>query len=847
MIIKKNNSNKKKWFKDKIKFLYQRKIFLITIFIGLFIAYTLAILFYGMVLQKQQVSANLNHIIYNATKSKLNIIPNYFKGLFSSSDKIIIDIKFKDLEKLNYARSNALKRGYITEKDKSIEAKADLRFNDQKYKVQLSPTGQNLDMIGDPNKYAFKVSVKKGEKINGMKEFKLIPPKARNHITEWIAHRMAIQEGVIALRYGFLNVSINGESKGVYAFEEHFNKELIENNHLREGLLFSFTYNNNIKIFNKKEILKDSLSVNQFNLLRAKWSAFINNDLSIEKIFDLEKYAKFFAIAELLNGNHAVLQQNLKMYFNPVTNLIEPIPREYNSLRYQDGFENKPLIIQDMNWNETQFSGKNYLNRLFDNKNFIMLYLNNLIRISKKSYLDTFFEDNIDAINNQLNIIYKEEPYYSFPYEYMYLRQEYILNQISDFDITTYYNTDNKDSLHIIVHNKSPFPINLLDLSSNKDVFFNFNDYLLFGSESKDFFIDANRESDIIDFELRFSTFNDFKNNNKLILIPRSFTENKVFPNHLMIQPPNIEQPYLTVIDNEIILNVSKLTLNKKLIIPKGYTFKVRSGTKIDLINNASILSYSPINFIGNSDNPILVQSSDTTGQGILIINAQDLSVIDNVIFNNLTNPKDYGWEIPGAITAYSTNIEIRNTIFENNHSEDFLNTIKSKFKIIESNFKKSKADAFDSDFSIGEIINCTFVDIGNDAIDFSGSDVEINNVLIKNIEDKAISGGEKSFLNGKNMYIDNAEIGITSKDLSILTFENITIDNSKVAFCAFKKKPEYGPGFIEVKEIVFNNVEVPHLIEEKSELIINGITKDFTPGKIEDMLYGMKYGKSSK
>ena len=117
----------------------------------------------------------------------------------------------------------------------------------------------------------------------------------------------------------------------------------------------------------------------------------------------------------------------------------------------------------------------------------------------------------------------------------------------------------------------------------------------------------------------------------------------------------------------------------------------------------------------------------------------------------------------------------------------------------------------------------------------------------IQNIGDKAISGGEKSILNGSDIYINNAEIGITSKDLSILTFDNITINDSKVAFCAFQKKPEYGPGFIEVKEIVFNNVEVPHLIEEKSELILNGISKDFTLGKIEDMLYGIKYGKSSK
>ena len=43
------------------------------------------------------------------------------------------------------------------------------------------------------------------------------------------------REGLIALRYRFHELFVNGESFGIYAFEEHFGKRLIENNGRREG------------------------------------------------------------------------------------------------------------------------------------------------------------------------------------------------------------------------------------------------------------------------------------------------------------------------------------------------------------------------------------------------------------------------------------------------------------------------------------------------------------------------------------------------------------------------------------------------------------------------------------
>ena len=60
-------------------------------------------------------------------------------------------------------------------------------------------------------------------------------PRTRNYINEYIFHKFLQYEKLPHLRYQFLPTYINGKYLGIYALEEHFGKELIENSNLREG------------------------------------------------------------------------------------------------------------------------------------------------------------------------------------------------------------------------------------------------------------------------------------------------------------------------------------------------------------------------------------------------------------------------------------------------------------------------------------------------------------------------------------------------------------------------------------------------------------------------------------
>jgi hypothetical protein len=161
--------------------------------------------------------------------------------------------------------------------------------------------------------------------------------------------------------------------------------------------------------------------------------------------------------------------------------------------------------------------------------------------------------------------------------------------------------------------------------------------------------------------------------------------------------------------------------------------------------------------------------------------------------------------------------------------------------------FKNTYSDAFDGDFVKGKISNSLFTNSGNDGIDVSGSAIEVENVTIVNPSDKAMSAGEGSTINGKNIEIRDGEIGLVSKDLSRINISGISILNTRLAISCFQKKTEYGPGLIDLKNVKFSGIEVAYLIEPGSDLIIDDkIIQDKTEGVI-DKMYGSEYGKSSR
>jgi len=184
----------------------------------------------------------------------------------------------------------------------------------------------------------------------------------------------------------------------------------------------------------------------------------------------------------------------------------------------------------------------------------------------------------------------------------------------------------------------------------------------------------------------------------------------------------------------------------------------------------------------------------------------------------------------------------MKNIIFEKITSEDALNIVNSKFNIKNIEFKESKSDSIDSDFSNGYMYNMKFKNIGNDAIDFSGSNVDIENVNFEKVGDKLISVGENSNINILNINAQNSLVGIASKDGSVVRASNITMKDVKLPFISFNKKFEYEPATMYLRDINIKKFKEKWLTDKHSKIYYNNsnvgkISKDIIPIAYEKKL----------
>jgi len=76
-------------------------------------------------------------------------------------------------------------------------------------RVHLRLKGEWGDHV-DTDKWSLRVKVRDGETLMGMKRFSLQHPKTRDFIHEWVHHQAMLREDVLALRYDFVDVTING-------------------------------------------------------------------------------------------------------------------------------------------------------------------------------------------------------------------------------------------------------------------------------------------------------------------------------------------------------------------------------------------------------------------------------------------------------------------------------------------------------------------------------------------------------------------------------------------------------------------------------------------------------------
>ncbi len=812
----------------------------------------------------------------NMTIIKYNKKPN----INYNTEFLNILIDSTQWTKIENTRNNALKVGMLEKKVKKyVNAKIIIKTDTLNIKLRLK--GDWLDHLTG-RKWSFRIKSKNNTNYwKGLKKFSIQAPETRDNLNEWVYHELLLEQDLLTTEYGFVPVKINNNVIGVYAYEEHFYKRLLESKQRREGPILKFSEDEmffklkqqfkrneslsmpiiesaQILTFGKKT-LKDPTLYKEFLTAQNKLYSYKTQNMNIENIFDIDKVAKYYAITDLTRSYHSLAWHNQRFYYNPVTTKFEII-----------AFDGNALGNEIINWVKTAFFGLmpdkdkisndiyNYNLSFFNNKFFLEKYIYYLEKYSDNNFIKNFFNKNKKQIKQYEQLLQKDNPYYKYDYTFLYKNAKRIKSRITQFKQDV-YSGKYKPLQNPLNYKKNDitFSVPYIKLlvkpyynkQEKKISIFNYfyNDIKLIASGKKQDSI-----TNIFNKTIIIPAYkNNYKNikpieeqllNNDKYLLFENLKDHKQFTVKIIQTPPphnektilnNIKQSNTyKITNNKIIFFAGKHIVKNDIKIPYGYIVEIPEGTTLDFINGASFLSNSSVNMNGTNNKKIIIMSSDNSSKGFNIIQAQNKSIIKNVTFKGLKSLTNKNFTLSGAVTFYESNVEFYNCNFISNHSEDALNVVRSTFLLSKCKFTNTYSDAFDSDFSNGLVKNTNFTDIGNDAIDFSGSKSTITNCILKNINDKGVSGGEETNIKLDNCTITNAKIAFASKDKSLVEINTAKINNCTYGFVVFTKKHEFGPAKILANKVDIKNTKINNFIEEKSVLIldskkINGTNKN--------------------
>jgi hypothetical protein len=846
--INKTKLKERKFIKNKN---LKRLLFILTIF------------FLGILTERFEIK----HKIYQWNNELLSILTDKIIPFQNNVDKIVIDLKYKNYQKIKKERELSINSGRANEGLHNW-VPANISFNNEKFKVKIKLKGVHSDHWSHPKKWSFKIKLLNNKSIGGFKRFSIQEPRTRNFLYEWLFMKTLKYEGLIYHRSSFSDLSLNGDHLGIYYLEEFYSKQLIENNKRREGPIIGLDKDLWIEEVNNKNALganffedsfwrakikpiqfkKDKIGSSQEIYLKEAISLFENfrsQELSLDKVFDLEQLSKLMAIQAIF-GSSSFDWRDIKFYYNPITSLLEPIGTEI-SIKKQTN--QSPWWLSDNHPSKNIFASdqNSFIKILVKDNSFYKLFLSELNRMTNKDYIQKIIKINkeeFDSFNKLMKLNYPTGE--TFSLSHFDTVRNFVTDTLNPIqNINAFFLGYDDDKILLSIHNLQSLPIKISHAEINDDHKFYFDHPIMIEGKKYNnpptnhiIKIKCNKKIQCGEIhDKKIEVFFNILGQNKL----RSRSIEKFYK----LEKPNLKKNKNDLIDlsklsfvsidneNKTITFKDKIiNINSSIVIPENFTVNFLPGTEIIFSDKGHIISYSNLNISGTNDNPIIFRSNfneikdnnEKYGYGILVLNTKKKSIINNAIFKYMNYPDiDLGYGLMGAINFYNSDVIIKNSeFFENLSGDDYLNIINSNFDISNVKFINSKYDSIDLDFSQGIMENVYILNAGNDGIDFSGSDVKLKNIFINTVGDKGLSAGEKSKILIENLNIKKANIGIASKDLSTINVNNFAIQNSKIIAAAYQKKSEYGPGYINVTNISHTNNTFYYFSELNSQIVID-------------------------
>ncbi|UCC50301.1 MAG: CotH kinase family protein [Anaerolineaceae bacterium] len=278
-----------------------------------------------------------------------------------------LDISKGQMDIIDDAIEKAKKQGWMSD-DMKVWANATFYHDGQQYDAEVRVRGDLPPHWKDPKKsWRIKFTRQEvehdGEVINepiyldGKRQINLIIPNDRDYVVAAFVNQLMREEGLVVPRDQFAVLRINGVVQGLYYEVEHFDKPLLAANQRPETTVFG--QNDRALHFEQytkygmpgasdakydmgtRRLQVDEVGESAMQAMRTMQVLLDHSNNPspasfehVRAVLDWDKYLSFRNLTTLFNTNHVRFgSDNLKLYFDPSTGLLEPIPWDVHIVR----------------------------------------------------------------------------------------------------------------------------------------------------------------------------------------------------------------------------------------------------------------------------------------------------------------------------------------------------------------------------------------------------------------------------------------------------------------------------------------------------------------------------------
>ncbi|MCP4004602.1 MAG: hypothetical protein GY725_10435 [bacterium] len=273
-----------------------------------------------------------------------------------------------------------------------------------------------------------------------------------------------------------------------------------------------------------------------------------------------------------------------------------------------------------------------------------------------------------------------------------------------------------------------------------------------------------------------------------------------------------------------LIFGPGRVVLKHTVEIPENTDVRFAPGLDLQLASGVALILHGDLEAIGNSDRPIRVGGiKGRRDWGAVAVqgtrSAPSRVHLEYVRIRGGKGASSERTHFTSPFAVHDGVVILRENRFVDALADDGLNLKYAEVRVENNVIERSRDDAFDCDFCVGDVSGNRVIDAGGDGIDFSGSDVSIERNTITGCGDKGMSLGEGTRARVVRNRIRDGYTGIAIKDLSDVEIRDSSLSELQIGIALYVKKPTFGPSRASLSGVDMKNVATRYLRDLGCEL----------------------------